>query len=172
MAEFLKRLGICIALLLLQVFALNRISLFGLATPYVYIYLILILDSDVEPVGRMLWGFVMGLTADIFMNTPGVQAAALTLTAYLQPYILGLFVTLERGIRVNPGAVSLGAGRCSLYFIAVSFVFSLACGLLSISAGAGLLMFFEEVILCSLLSFIPMFVIELLLRGKKRKRRK
>lgn len=169
MSVFLKRLGICIALMLLQIFALDRICILGYVTPYIYIYLVLILDSDVGPARRMLWGFAMGLVADVFTDTPGVQAAALTLTAYLQPYMLRLFITFDRRTRLNPGIVSMGAGPCSLYFIAGSFVFNLARGLLSISPATGLLMFCVEVVICSLLSYILMFVTEWLLRRRRRK---
>ena len=166
---FLKRLGICMALMLLQIFLLDRICILGYVTPFIYIYLILILDSDVGPVQRMLWGFAMGLLADIFTDTPGVQAAALTLLAYVQPYILRLFVTFDRRTRLNPGMVSMGIGPCSLYYIAGSFVFNLVRGLLSISPAVGLLMFCAEVILCSLLTYLLMFVMEWLLRRRRRK---
>ncbi len=149
---FLKRLGICILLMLLQIFLLDRVCLWGLVTPYLYIYLILIFDSDVKPVQRMLWGFLMGLLADVFTDTPGVQAAALTLLAYLQPYLLRLFVTFDRRTRLNPGMVSMGFGPCSLYYLGGSLVFNLARCLLSISPAVGFLLFCEEVLLCSLLT--------------------
>ena len=157
------------ALMLLQIFLLDRICILGYVTPFIYIYLILILDSDVGPVQRMLWGFAMGLLADVFTDTPGVQAAALTLMAYLQPYILRLFVTFDRRTRLNPGMVSMGIGPCSLYYFSGSLVFNLARGLLSVSPAVGWLMFCEEVILCSLLTYLVMFLIELLLCRRRRK---
>ena len=41
--------------------------------------------------GILLWCFALGLCVDIFSNTPGVAAAAMTLTAAIQPYVLNLF---------------------------------------------------------------------------------
>ena len=39
----------------------------------------------------MVWGFCMGLAIDIFSNTPGMNAAATVLLAFLRPLFLRLF---------------------------------------------------------------------------------
>jgi rod shape-determining protein MreD len=79
------------ALVLLQVLLLNRISLFGYATPILYSYFLLKL-----PVGRNVFyviisAFIMGLAIDAFLNTPGMNAAAITITAAFQRNIRNLF---------------------------------------------------------------------------------
>lgn len=79
------------ALILLQTLLLNRISLFGVATPVLYVYFLLKL-----PIGRNRYfvitaAFLMGLMIDIFLNTPGMNAAAITIVAAFRKNILGLF---------------------------------------------------------------------------------
>lgn len=84
-----------VVLVLLQVILLNQISVFGVATPFLYIYFLLKL-----PVGRnvfyvILSGFFMGFIIDIFLNTPGINAAATTLIAALRRPLLHLFFTKD-----------------------------------------------------------------------------
>lgn len=83
------------ALIVLQVLVFNQISIFGLATPFLYIYFLLKL-----PVGRnefyvIIVGFLLGLVIDIFLNTPGINAAAATLVAAFRRQLLRLFYTKD-----------------------------------------------------------------------------
>ena len=84
-----------VTLILLQTLLLNRITLFGIVTPVFYIYFLLKL-----PVGRNLYfvifsAFLMGLIIDIFFNTPGMNAAAITIVAAFRKSIMGLFFERE-----------------------------------------------------------------------------
>lgn len=107
--DYLYELLLFALLILLQVLVFNQISLFGFATPFLYIYFLLKL-----PMGRNLFyviimGFLMGFIIDIFLNTPGVNAAATTLIATLRRPLLRLFFTKEEfenfvpGIYIAPG---------------------------------------------------------------------
>lgn len=80
-----------ILLILVQVMLLSRIALFGMATPVLYIYFLLKL-----PLGRnrfyvIISGFLLGLIIDIFLNTPGMNAAATTMVATFRRPIMNLF---------------------------------------------------------------------------------
>ena len=80
-----------VLLVLLQVLLLNRISIFGVATPVIYVYFLL-----KQPVGRnpfylLISGFLLGLSIDIFLNTPGMNAAATTIIAAFRKQIMNLF---------------------------------------------------------------------------------
>lgn len=96
-------------LILLQVLLLNRINLFGIATPVLYGYFLLKL-----PVGRNVYyvitsAFLMGLIIDIFLNTPGMNAAAITIVAAFRKNILGLFFEREGYDDFVPG-INTAAG--------------------------------------------------------------
>ena len=89
--DHLYEIALLLGLILLQVLLLNRISLFGYATPILYSYFLLKL-----PLGRNVFfviiaSFLMGLTIDIFLNTPGMNAAAITIVAAFQRNIRNLF---------------------------------------------------------------------------------
>ena len=169
MAVFLKRLLVCLALLAVQILLLDRICLFHCVIPYIYFWFILLLDSDISPYQRMLWGFFMGLAADIFLNTPGVQAASLTLTAYVQPFLLKLFVTYEHKDRINPGAVTMSWGPYTLYLISSALVFHTAVTLLSLSViEPGILLL--RILVGTALSVLMILLVEILTRRKQRRR--
>lgn len=89
--DYLYEMLLFAALIVLQVLIFNQISIFGFATPFLYIYFLLKL-----PVGRNLFyviiaGFLLGFTIDIFLNTPGINAAATTLVAAFRHLLLRLF---------------------------------------------------------------------------------
>lgn len=93
--DYLHKLGWFIGLLLLQVLILNHVHIGGYATPFLYIYLILKLDSDTPRNGLMLWAFFLGLGVDLFSDTPGMNAAAAVFLAFMRPLLLRLFVSRD-----------------------------------------------------------------------------
>lgn len=80
-----------VLLILLQVLVLNRISFLGYATPFFYIYFLLKLPINANRSLVTFLGFLLGFIIDIFCNTPGINAAASTLTAFLVRPVQGLF---------------------------------------------------------------------------------
>ncbi len=89
--DYLYEVLLFVALIVLQVLVFNQISVFGFATPFLYIYFLLKL-----PVGRNRYyvitiGFLLGFIIDIFLNTPGINAAAATFVAAFRHLLLRLF---------------------------------------------------------------------------------
>lgn len=82
-----------------QVFVLNdiviksSISLLGIPAfiPLIYPLILLLMPVNTPNWLSMLLGFVVGITMDMFSNTPGMHAAACVLLGYVRPYLLDLF---------------------------------------------------------------------------------
>lgn len=108
MERFLNRGAWFVCLAFVQVLFLNKICLLGWATPFVYVYLILTLDKDIDRNALMVIAFLMGFTIDIFSNTPGVNAGALVLVAFLRPGLLQLFSPRGEYENFEPGIYTLG----------------------------------------------------------------
>lgn len=89
--NYIHRIGWFVGLILLQVLILNNVHIAGVATPFLYVYFILKFNSGTSRNELMVWGFCMGLAIDIFSNTPGMNAAATVLLAFLRPLFLRLF---------------------------------------------------------------------------------
>lgn len=105
--NFLYRLLLFVVLLLAQVLVLNHIHLFHVATPLLYIYFVLSFRRNYPRWGAMVWSFLMGLGVDVFSNTPGVAAASMTMVAFLQPYMLEIFVQRDSDEDLRPSIRSL-----------------------------------------------------------------
>jgi rod shape-determining protein MreD len=151
-----------VLLILLQVLLLSRISIFGFATPILYLYFLLKL-----PMGRNLFyviisWFLMGLIIDIFLNTPGMNAAATTMVAAIRKPVMNLFFQKEDHHEFVPGIYSatgpfirftilmMVLHQTLLFFIESFTLFNLERTLLRISASS----FISILLILALDSFI------------------
>ena len=133
--DLFKQLGAFVVLCAAQALVLNRIHLFGCATPLIYIYMILKLRRNYPQWGALLWSFALGLTIDAFSNTPGVAAASLTLIGAVQPYFMRLFVQRDAAEDLKPSIHTLGFTKfcfftfcltllyCTVFFVLETFNF-------------------------------------------------
>lgn len=125
MFESLNRLSLAVALCLAQVLILNQIWLFGVATPLVYVLFVITFRRNYPKWQILLWSFALGLVIDSFSNTPGLTAGLLTLIAFLQPYLLELFVPRDSVENLEVKAATLGWGKYTLLTVALSGLYAL-----------------------------------------------
>lgn len=86
-----------IILILMQVLVFNHIHILGYATPMPFVYLLLMLHSHTQRWFYVLWGFIVGLIVDIFSNTLGECAAAMTFLGLVTPLLRDAFSPADRG---------------------------------------------------------------------------
>lgn len=67
--DFLRKLLLLAVFCLAQVLVLNHIHLFGVATPLLYAYFVLMFRADYPRWGIIMWSFVLGVVLDMFSNT-------------------------------------------------------------------------------------------------------
>ncbi len=72
----------------LQVIILNKIELSGYLNPYLYVLFILTLPFETPGWLLLLLAALLGLSVDMFSNTPGMHMSAVLLLAFIRPYIL------------------------------------------------------------------------------------
>lgn len=104
--------------MLLQALILNNVHVAGYATPFLYVYLILKFESDVSRNALMLWAFFLGLTVDVFSDTPGMNAAASVLLAFVRPVILRLFMPRDAVDSIVPTVRAMGFSSFLKYMVA------------------------------------------------------
>ena len=104
--DYLYEILLFAILILLQVLVFNQISIFGLATPFLYIYFLLKLPMGRNVFYVIIMGFLMGIIIDIFLDTPGINATATTLIAAMRKPLLRLFFTKEEFENFVPGIYS------------------------------------------------------------------
>lgn len=109
----------------------NRICLFGVAVPLVFIYFIVRLPISMSSGWVMTLAFFLGLCVDIFSNTQGMNALACTILAASRKWVFLLYVPREDDLsNPIPSIKTLGLGvyakylfsAVALYCIAVFFI--------------------------------------------------
>ncbi len=75
-------------LVLLQVLVFNNIQFSGYVNPYVYILFIFMLPFETPGYLILFIAFILGLTIDLFSNTPGMHTFATVFIAFLRPFLL------------------------------------------------------------------------------------
>ncbi|MBQ9671768.1 MAG: rod shape-determining protein MreD [Prevotella sp.] len=124
--DTLKRVGIFLLFCIAQALVLNRIQLFGFATPLLYVYFVLMFPRNYSKWALLLWSFSLGLVVDMFTNTPGVASASLTLIGAIQPYLLELFIPRDADENMQVSALNLGWGKFATYTTLAVTLFCLA----------------------------------------------
>jgi len=120
--SYLHKIGWFVGLVLLQALILNNVHVMGCATPFLYIYLILKFESDASRNALMLWAFFLGLTVDIFSDTPGMNAGAAVLLAFLRPMFLRLFIPRDTLDGIVPAVRTMGISPFLKYLVVGVFV--------------------------------------------------
>lgn len=123
--EVIRHFFTFIILCIVQVLVLNHIELFGCATPFLYVYFIMLFRRGFPRWAVLLWSFFLGIFIDMFSNTPGVAASSATLIGLLQPYLLNLFAPRDSSDDMMPTMKSLGVARYVYYTIICVFIFNL-----------------------------------------------
>ena len=130
--QYIIRIKWFILLVLLQVLVLNHIHFEQYATPLLYIYFLLKIDSGNSRKGLLLWGFFLGLCIDLFSNTPGLNAAASVLTAFCRPWILRLFSLRDVTDNFEPGINQMGFAPFFRYALIIVLLHSVILNLVDI----------------------------------------
>ena len=99
-----------IILVLVQVLVLNNIQFLGFINPYIYILFILSLPVRMPRWAALLLAFILGLTIDIFSNTPGMHAFATVMVAFFRNSIINLFITIDEGNNPTPSYYTFSVG--------------------------------------------------------------
>lgn len=160
MRHFLHYILLFVVLLLVQVLILNNIDLWGYATPFLYIWLILKLPMEI-PRGMVITiGFFFGLLIDMFCNTPGMHALATTFVAFVRYPVLYLFIPREEMKTASPGVRTMGMGAFMRY---IALCVLLYCGVLYLIEAFTLFSFpvlILKIFSSTLLTVVLMFGVE------------
>ena len=159
--DFLKRLALFVAFVLAQAFVLGRIHLFHYATPLLYVYFVTLFPRNYPKWGVLTWAFAMGLTVDIFANTPGLAAASLTAVAAIQPYFYALLIPRDAAETLEPTLLNLGPTKYSYYVVTLVSIFCLLFFTLEMFSFDNLLEWLKSVVGCILITLALIFTFEI-----------
>lgn len=145
---------------------LNGIHLAGVATPMLYVYLLLRLDVNINKAEILVWAFFLGLFVDIFSDTSGVNASATVFLAFVRPVLIRLFVPrdLQDEAEIIPSFATFGVSnfmKYTVFCVLLHHIFVLTIEYFSFGGG---LFFLFSLIGSSILTVMFVTVIEFIRR--------
>lgn len=157
---YIHRIGWFVGLVLLQVLILNNVHIAGYATPFLYVYFILKFGSGTSRNELMLWAFFLGLTIDVFADTPGMNAAAAVLLAFVRPSLLRLFTPRDTLDSIIPSFKTMGIASFLKYTVASAFIHNLALLTIEFFSFSSVLLLLLRVVSCTLLTVTCIVAVE------------
>ncbi len=158
-------------LVVAQVLVFNHISLFNVAVPMVFVYVIFRLPITLGVGWMSTIGFFLGLTVDIFSDTYGMNATACTLIAVLRRPILRLYVPREEDLtKPEPTMMSLGTSIFLKYLLTMTFAYCLFIFTIESFTFFNPLSLALRIVCSTLLSMIIMLGIDSLMTPRSEKR--
>lgn len=79
-----------IIVVLFQVLVMDNVMISSYVVPYIYLLFILLMPFETPRWMQLLAGFALGLTIDLFNQTPGIHTAATVLATYARIHMLDL----------------------------------------------------------------------------------
>ena len=93
-----------VLLLLLQGLIFHRIHIGGTDFNYIQIFVyplfIMLLPIQISKALLILLGFLLGISIDVFYDSPGLHASAATFSAFIRPFVLGVMQP-RGGYKIN-----------------------------------------------------------------------
>lgn len=159
-----------IVLTLLQVVC-NKIILFNVATPIIFIHVLFRLPINLSKIWVFTIAFVMGLIVDIFGNTPGMNALACTIASAVRMPVFNLYVSREDEMSSPlPSIDTLGMGNYMKYMSTMVVLYCILLFSIQAFTLKDALLTLERIAFSSLLSIILILGIDSLVSTRREKR--
>ena len=172
MAKQILNFGILfIILVLVQVLVCNNISIFNVATPFIFIYIIARLPINTNINLMMTISFFTGLIVDIFSNTQGMNALACTLLGTIRNPIIALYVTRKEEITDPiPSIRSLGIGVYMKYLVSIVLFYCCIITAIELFSVRNILSALLRIVGSTAISFIILLGIDSIVNTRNEKR--
>lgn len=79
-----------LVVILFQVLVMDNVMINGYLVPQIYLLFILLMPFETPRWAQLVSGFLLGMSIDLFLNTPGMHTFATVAVAFVRPYFLNL----------------------------------------------------------------------------------
>ncbi|MBS1653993.1 MAG: rod shape-determining protein MreD [Bacteroidetes bacterium] len=169
MSDLLRNIIRFAVFILIQVFVLFKIpALHRFITPYLYFLFILWLPFSISRLGLLVVGFILGLSIDYFMMTPGLHAAACVLIAYIRPFVINVLApkdSSEFNYR-EPSPKAMGWTPYAVYVLILTLLHNGYMIFLEWLSFGSFIDFLIKVLATTGISLLMIFTVELLFPRK------
>ncbi|MEZ5014130.1 MAG: hypothetical protein R2794_07550 [Chitinophagales bacterium] len=150
-------------LIAFQVLVLNRLNVNSYIHPYVYPMFLLLLPFDTPKWVLMPLAFLVGITIDMFSNTPGMHAAACVAIAYFRPGLIKFYTPVAGYENMNgPNLLQLGVIWFLLYTSTMILIHHTIYYLLQVFWMGDILFLLLKILLSALISTLLITILAFL----------
>ena len=158
--DFFKRLALFLGLCLAQVFVLNHVYLFNVATPLLYIYLAISFPRNYPKWQVLVWSFSLGFVMDLFTNTPGLAAGTMTLIALIQTYLMNILAPRDSAEDLKASIAAMGFSKFAMLSVILTSLYCLVFFALEAFTFFDWLLWLERVVGSTVLTVILILAID------------
>lgn len=159
-----------LGLLFLQVLVVDNIRLGYYVHPYVYVLFIFLLPFNIPRWQLLLLGFVNGFFVDLFNGTPGLNAAATVLMAFVRPFVISI-MTRRKDINPNdePSLSTMGVSWFITYSAILLTAHNMTLFMLEAFSFKLVSVVLTQTVMSVLCSLLLIFIILLLFKKSNKK---
>ncbi len=169
---FIHFVLLSIILVVVQVVFCNKICLFNVAIPIVFIYAILHLPITLHTNWVMTIAFLLGLSVDVFSDTLGINSLSCTIIAFARGTVLKLYITRGGDIpEEEPSTRSMGTGAYYKYLLTMVLIYCILAFVLESFTFFNPLRLCSRILASTLLSFAVIWGIDCLTTNRRREKR-
>ncbi len=164
-------IGRFLILVIIQIFVLNNIQISGYINPFLYVFFILILPFDTPKNLLLVLAFVLGLTIDMFSDTPGMHTSATVFMAFMRPGVIrAISIKKDFESKSFPGLHNMDASWIATYSFIMIFLHHTVLFFLEIFSLNDFFSTIWRSLLSSLITLVLVFI-SFLLESKPKSRR-
>lgn len=167
----INTLALFILLVILQVVIFNNLVLFNSAIALVFLYLLVEMPIAISTNTMLFVGFLLGITIDIFQDTPGLNSMCCTIVAFARRPIFHLYVPRDEDVSERRLCIrTLGAPTYLKYMVTLVLIY---CTLYFSIETFGFFDFgrlITRIIASTLFTFVVLYAMDSLTTGRREKR--
>jgi rod shape-determining protein MreD len=155
-----------VVIVLIQILLMNNIQFSGFINPYFYILFIILLPINIPSYILLILGFFLGISIDIFSNTPGIHASATVFIAFLRPFIINSYNLDDKEKMMIPSISNLGVKWFLKYVVIMIVAHHFFLFYIEVFSFSGFLHTFLRCILSSIFTFAFILISQFLIFRK------
>lgn len=149
----------------------NHLVLFNVAIPLVFIYIIITLPVTFSANLAMTIGFLTGLSVDILSDTPGVNALACTLLAFMRRPVFHLYVASDNDLaEQSPSLRTMGVAAFLKYALTMVVLYCMMVFTIEALQVFNLRLYLLRIAASSVFTFVIIYAIACLTKSRREKR--
>lgn len=146
----------------------NNLTLFSVAVPMVFVWLIISLPITLGTNISLLLGFLTGFVVDIFCDTPGVNALSCTLLTFARKPLFHLYAGYDDDLGGRaPSAVSMGVIPFVKYILTAAAAYCLLVFTIEAFQIFNFYLWLLRVVCSTLYTFVLIYALDCLVSRKQ-----